>query len=212
MKNQGITDDRIIMELQKQGISPKEISNALSQAQIKNAVSADTFQMQPPRVQEQEDVYEAQEPPTPQQYSQQVPQQQNYQEYYPQEQPSYDSSNQQTYGQDYSNYSPSDTIIEISEQVFNEKSKKLQKQVDDMSEFKSLAQVKIENIDERLKRMEKTIDQLQIEILQKVGSYGSGLDSIKKEMSMMQDSFGKMVGHAVSKHEHTSTEKKSKKK
>jgi len=44
-----------------------------------------------------------------------------------------------------------------------------------------------------LKRMEKTIDKLQMAILEKVGSYGRGLESIKKEMIMMQDSFGKMV-------------------
>ena len=34
---------------------------------------------------------------------------------------------------------------------------------------------------------------MQIAILEKVGSYGQNLDSIKKEMSMMQDSFTKMV-------------------
>jgi len=45
-----------------------------------------------------------------------------------------------------------------------------------------------------LKRIETSIDRLQSAILEKVGSYGRGLDSVKKEMGMMQDSFGKMVG------------------
>src|SRR3989344_4397433 len=39
----------------------------------------------------------------------------------------------------------------------------------------------------------KKIYRLQISVLEKVGSYGQGIESIKKEMSMMQDSFGKMV-------------------
>ena len=34
---------------------------------------------------------------------------------------------------------------------------------------------------------------MQIKILEKVGSYGGGLESIKKEMEMMQDSFSKTL-------------------
>ena len=44
-----------------------------------------------------------------------------------------------------------------------------------------------------MKRIESIIDKLQSSILEKVGSYGSNLDSIKKEMSMMQDSFGRIA-------------------
>ena len=40
MKNQGIPDQEIVSNLQEQGISPKEINDALSQAQIKNAVTS----------------------------------------------------------------------------------------------------------------------------------------------------------------------------
>jgi len=48
-------------------------------------------------------------------------------------------------------------------------------------------------LSERLKKIETTMDKLQIAILEKVGSYGQNLDGIRKEMSMMQDSFSKMV-------------------
>ena len=37
------------------------------------------------------------------------------------------------------------------------------------------------------------MDKLQLAILNKIGSYGKTLESIKKEMSMMQDSFGKAL-------------------
>ena len=95
-----------------------------------------------------------------------------------------------------------DTIIEIAEQVFSEKVRKIQKQLEEMNEFKTLAQTKIEHATERLKRIEATIDKLQIAILEKIGSYGKSLESIKKEMSMMQDSFGKMVPSLAEKHAH----------
>ncbi len=92
-----------------------------------------------------------------------------------------------------------DTMIEIAEQVFSEKVKKIQKQVEDFNEFKNLAQSKIENISDRLKRIESNIDRLQAEILEKVGSYGRGIEGIQKEMSMMQDSFGKVVNNLIDK-------------
>jgi hypothetical protein len=86
-----------------------------------------------------------------------------------------------------------DTIIEISEQVFSEKIKKEQKQINSLNEFATLIETRITNDHERLKRIESIIDKLQIAILEKIGSYGKNLESIKSEMGMMQESFEKMV-------------------
>ena len=83
--------------------------------------------------------------------------------------------------------------MEMAEQVFSEKIKKFQKVLDATSEAAILLQTKFDNISERLKKIEGTIDRLQIAILEKVGSYGQNLENIKKEMGMMQDSFSKMV-------------------
>ena len=94
-----------------------------------------------------------------------------------------------------------DTMIEVSEQVFMEKNKPLQKKLDDMGEFRSLAQTKIDNISDRLRKIEAVIDRLQASILEKVGGYGHGLETVKKEMGMMQDSFGKMVNQIAEKSE-----------
>ncbi|MDP3987369.1 MAG: hypothetical protein Q8P81_04050 [Nanoarchaeota archaeon] len=121
---------------------------------------------------------------------------QNYseQEDYPQEdQQDYGYALPQTLGSPRT--SDTDMIIEISEQVFLEKIKDLQKKIDDLTEFKTLSEVKIDNMSDRLKRIELHIDRLQTDILEKVGSYGRGVDSIKKEMGMMQDSFGKIVNN-----------------
>lgn len=197
MKNQGIPDNEIVRNLQEQGVSPKEINDALNQATIKSAVNS------------QEMNNEMQQPPQNQgEYMPQSQEVQN-QETYPNQQQEY--MQQESYPQENYGYAPeranSDISIEIAEQVFSEKIKKIQKQVEENSEFKALAQTKIDNISERLKRIETTIDKLQLTILEKVGSYGNNLESIKKEMSMMQDSFGKVVNKAVKGHKSHSKKK-----
>jgi len=130
--------------------------------------------------------------PNPDYVQQQYPQQsqESYEEYLPQPQI------QENYYPD-SSYAPtydSDIMIEIAEQVFMEKIKKIQKQVDDLTEFKTITEVKLNDSIERLKRIENMIDKLQISILDKVGSYGKNLKNTKKEMDMMQDSFRKIIG------------------
>ena len=83
--------------------------------------------------------------------------------------------------------------MEIAEQVFEEKIKNIRKEMDSLREFATLAGAKISDFGERIKKIESIIDTLQIKILEKIGSYGQGLDTIKKEMNMMQDTFTKMV-------------------
>jgi len=214
MKNQGIADEEIVTKLQEQGISPKAINDAFSQAQIKDAVSDENAeemqpsiinQPQPFQPQNQEGVYipKTQEIPEPLGAE--------GQETYaplPQESPqSQDFYQQDNYG-DYSSAGETDTIIEIAEQVFSEKIRTIQKKVEDLTEFKTLGQTKIDNIADRLKRVETIMDKLQITILEKIGSYGNNLEHIKKEMSMMQDSFGKIVNQATTGHKTHATHKR----
>jgi len=210
MREQGIPDSEIINSLRKR-FSPKEINDAISQAQIKNAVSKEDNEFAPPTPDEN---YQQNEPRI---IEADYPQQDLYspqpqQEYAPQEQ-----------SNSYNDYAPSsgtDTMIEVAEQVYFQKIQKLQKQVDALTEFKTLAGTKIEIISDRLKRIESTIDEMQTAILEKVGSYGGTLQSIKKEMSMMQDSFSKVVDKAIRPHHataehspsHTIHHKSSKKK
>ncbi len=211
MKNQGIPDEGIVIKLQEQGISPKAINDALSQAQIKSAVSnAEEIQ---PSVMDQ-----APPAPTPPTQDSYIPQTQEVsepsgmgeQEAYsplPQESPQQQDFYQQESYNEYSGGGEADTIIEIAEQVFSEKIKSIQKKVEGVNEFKTLAQTKIDNIADRLKRIETTIDKLQMTILEKIGSYGDNLGSMKKEMTMMQDSFGKVVNQAVRGHKAQITHK-----
>lgn len=190
MKSQGVSENGIVKQLQEQGISPKAINDAFNQAQIKRAVSDENVKkenvggLQAPPQQTSEGTYtpKTQEISEQEMYSPQPQQEEQYQGY-PQED-NYEYSQQ---GVD------TNTIIEISEQVFFEKIQKIQKKLDEISEFKTLAESRIENLSERMKKIETIIDKLQIAILEKIGSYGSNLESIKKEMSMTQDSFRKLV-------------------
>ena len=186
MNNQGIAEEEIVKKLQDQGVSPKAINDALNQTKIKEAVSKE----------EGFEGYEKSENLTQSPKREAKPQEISDEGmYYPQQEENYYSPDYSQYQED-STYSPgfdTSTIIEISEQVFSEKIQKIQSQVDEFSEFKTLAESKIENISERIKRIESIVDKLQISILEKIGSYGSNLEHVKKEMSMMQDSFSKMI-------------------
>ncbi len=198
MRNQGIPEGQIVNDLSQGGISPREINDALRQAQIKNAVSSSmegSDELQPSIMPEEETptpIYENHGTYQPKVYEPQqefaIPQE----EYVPQQQEQYYAPSA-----GYEQYAPigmdTDTIMEISDQIFSDKIKKFQKQLDATSEAEIVLQTKIENILERLKKMETIMDKLQIAILEKVGSYGQNLEGIKKEMSMMQESFSKMI-------------------
>ena len=210
LKKQGVPDDKIVSDLSQQGISPNEISNALKQAEIKNAVSGygQDEEMYPSIMpaetqipEPQENYYQPQEENYPQKETY-APQTQQYaqaqEQYFPQEQA-------------YSNYQPNsstDLIMEIADQVASEKIKKTQKLAESSSEATILLQDKFENLSNRLKKIETIIDKLQIAILEKVGSYGNNLENIKKEMSMMQDSFSKMISSPKEKKESSKSSKK----
>lgn len=234
MKKEGLSNEEITLKLQEQGVSPRTISDVFNQEKIKNAVSAEeqeTFedytqrnpqaptlsQSNPalqktfyqPKTQEVEQVeegfYTPQEMISPQEYApNQIPQeyeQQQYpqQEYYPQE----------GYEGGYEGGYTTDTIIEIAEQVFSEKIKKIERQIEQFNEFANLAQTKLSNNSERVKRIETIIDKLQIAILEKIGSYGQNIEGIKKEMEMIEDSFSKIIPEL---HKKAKEQKKSSKK
>jgi hypothetical protein len=211
MRNQGMSDREISGALQEKGLTPKVIDDAFNRIKIKNAIVIENEEMTAPaplsnRENEEtsksfytpkrmevsnlpEEVYASpvieENPPTldealpNEEYSQNT-----NDEYYPQE--GYEEAES---GGRYN----SDTFIEIAEQIFSEKIKKEQGQIEALNEFATLAETKISNNHERIKRIETIIDKLQIAILEKVGSYGRNLESIKNEMEMMQNSFEKIV-------------------
>ncbi len=209
LKRQGLPDQEITNQLQQQGVSPGEIADALSQAKIRNAiVESGEAEESIPQAEPSYDQVGGENPYTP---ANQTPAAGYAPEasyapeaaYAPQ---TPGAPQEEYYSQqgEYEGYAPSmntdtDTMIEIAGQVFSEKMQKIQKQIEDMTEFRTIAQTNLLNLSERLKRMETMIDKLQISILDKVGSYGKSLATTKKEIAMVQDSFKKVINPVVNR-------------
>lgn len=202
MQDQGMNDEQIAQKLQEQGFSPLDINQSLEQARIKSAVSsADEYpiptpnnEMQPsvmemPQEQEQYPISEIEQLQQTQQ-----PQTQQTQEYTPQ----YPPYPQYQQYQEYQPYQANtETITEIAEQIAQEKISALKKNLGNIEELKLKTERKIENIDERLKKIESIIDKLQAAILNKIGNYGENIEDIKEEMKMMQESFSKALNPLI---------------
>jgi len=122
----------------------------------------------------------------------------DYQQAYPQQEQQYPEYSQ------YQQYQPQsinpDTITEISEQVVDEKLAGLRNQIEKSLDIKNSMESKINYLDERMKRIEKILDRLQLSVLQKVGEYISSVGDIKKEIIETQKSFKAMASHHNSTH------------
>ncbi len=206
MQQKGVSDNEIMAQLQSEGIAPSEISDAINQAKIKSAVSpleqgvpqqqsqavpqsggmqpsimsgSDPVASQPPiQLAEQQPQLQPQQPQQPQQQEYYTPQPQAYpeQDYYPQ---------QENYG--------TETISEIAEQVVSEKLEDYKSRVGDMASFKNQIQNQVNNIDDRLKRIEGSIDKLQQAILGKIGEYGESYAMVHKDLDNLHGTVAKLM-------------------
>jgi hypothetical protein len=218
LKKEGSSEGDIIAKLKAEGISPMEINDALNQAKIKEAINekSPTEGMQPSMmaeetktsnqapIPEEENMNQAQAPESmPQDYSPQPPAEQTqynpqpgYSNQYGEGEQDYSPSGEAYGNEEYESYSPgysgTDTMIEVAEQVFSEKMKEISKDIKSLIEFKTIYSSKIDDLHERVRRMERQFDKMQIAILDKVGSFGKNIQFLKKEVNMIEDSFSKM--------------------
>ncbi|HLF53734.1 MAG TPA: hypothetical protein VI544_00990 [Candidatus Nanoarchaeia archaeon] len=207
LQEEGKTESEIITALRQQGVSPREIIDALSQTKIKEAVGEAQETPNPYGTPSRQDaqqealipsrgadtipqtqMQELQNPQMAQEFSPSQPIQMEQSAQYQAQQP------QQAAYQEYQQYpaqggiSP-DTITEISEQVVSEKLAPLRKDIEEVLDLKTTMEAKVEYLDERLKKIEKIIDRLNLSIMQKVGDYMTNIDDIKKEIIETQKSF-----------------------
>lgn len=101
-----------------------------------------------------------------------------------------------------------DTITEIAEQIISEKISPIDKKIDKGLQFKNEAETKLENLSERIERIEKILDKLQLSILDKVGQYATDVSDIKNEIQETQKTFSSLIAQ----HNQDSRKKKSKNK
>ncbi|MFH0711617.1 MAG: hypothetical protein V1889_00660 [archaeon] len=220
MQKMGISDEEISIRLQNEGLRPAEINDSLNQAKIKNAISP-SGQPTSPGMQEsimpnpagQTLLAEQQasrrpltkeiqtQPTYPQNYQQPAP------EIYPpqqfQEQPQYDyyQETPQPYPQQ-EYYAPqqsldTETISEIAEQVTTEKLNEFKKQIGDVASFKTAIQDKVNDIDDRLKRIERTIDNLQQSIISKISEFGENNAMIHKDLDNLHGTVSKLMNPLI---------------
>ncbi len=178
MKSQGFSDEEIVQKLREQGISAKEIGNALAQSNVKAAVSQNNSEPEPfdeysslPQQQSSEEQQYYNESP-----EQQEVQQQDFQQY-----------------QNYASQLSTDTITEITEQLINDKLDQIKKRINLLSELKTEFDTKLTDLDTRLSKIEETIDKIQMSIIGKIGEFSSDIKSINKEMQSTQESFSKAL-------------------
>lgn len=207
LREQGLSDSDIIGTLRQEGVSPKEIQESLSQASIK--MSIDSSQNQQGEVYQdanygvsgmQESPYQEQDTSYTPDYSQEAGYGQEmypggeqqmqvegvYPEYYPQEDGGYPE------------YQPQgsldvESITEICEQTIEEKTESMRKELSSLKNFKEELSFQVQNMNERLTKIEENIESLQSSIIRKVGIYGEDIKNLAKEMSSTQESFSKIL-------------------
>lgn len=194
MQAQGIQDTEIIRKLRDENIPPSEINDALNQAKIKQAVSqpeASQYEGMEPSITEQ-----AQQPE--QQYQEQYPQDQQYQQgqYYPEQQ------------QYYQPQLDTETITEIAGQVVSEKFAEFNKKTGDLSIFKETMQEKVKDLDERIKKIETSLDQIQKAIIGKVGEYGESMTFVHKDLENIHDTMSKLMNPLIDNYREMKNQKK----
>jgi archaellum component FlaC len=180
MQQQGMSDNDIIKTLKNEGVTPKEISDSIAQAKIKMAVS-------------QEDGYqESYNQPAVQEQQAQVPTSQYQEQQYP------DQSGQQYYYPDQSGQSMNiETITEIVDRILSEKLKELNQKIKPVVDFKNKADEDINDLKERLKRIESTIDNLQRAIIGKVGEFGQSTALIHKDLENLHGTVSKLMNPLI---------------
>lgn len=190
LKQQGMQEPDIIKQLRQEGISPKEIDNAIAQSKIKEAVSQQPMQ--------QEGMEQS--------ITDQAPQEVPVPEYTPSPQApqgtfeGYAEAPQTYTGQEY--YSPgagasTETISEIAEQIVNESFSKFTKKTGDLVRFKNEVKEELSDLNERLKRIEDSIENLQRDVLRKVGEFGESNALVHKDLENLHGTVSKLVNPLV---------------
>lgn len=211
MKQAGLSENQIINYLKEEGFSPREIAEAINQSKIKSAVALpqesqedyNNDQMQP-------SIMQAQEQQTTQinQYSQAnqqqsyLPQQNYAQEVqdpnqypaYTEQQYAYPNSSQEAYAPQGIDI---ETIRDIAKQEIDESLKKIRSQIEVLGKDKTNMSFELQNLDNRLTKIESIIQELQTAIIRRIGEYGESITNISDELKATQNSFSKLINPII---------------
>jgi len=202
MQAQGISEDRIAQRLKEQGNNPMEINQAIEQSKIKSAITVEAdagnavinSMSQTGMQQSISDEAPPQEEPLEAPQEAYAPEGVQYEDY-----PSFQEQAPAQGYEEYQSYQPQspELVNEIAEQIVNEKFESIKQDIVMIKELKSSSDKRMKDLDDRLKRMEDMLDVLQTTILGKIGSHIKTIEDIKKEMSMMQNTFSSALNPLV---------------
>jgi len=86
-----------------------------------------------------------------------------------------------------------ETISEIAEQVATEKLENYKTKVGDVVSFKNQIQDKVDDMDDRLKRIENGIEQLQQAVIGKMAEFGESSAMIHKDLDNLHGTVSKLM-------------------
>ena len=187
---QGMSDPEIIRNLSEQGYSPVQITDALNQAKIKKEISKE--EGLEPSIMTQEIQVPSPSIPVPRPGAMAVPspmsmapQPISVTAEYPYQYPTYENPQEQKVD--------TEVIEEIAEEIVNEKWLEIKGKISDVIEWKVYAEKRISSIDERIKRIEMSLDRLQAALLTKVQEYGRNIKDLGTEMAGLEGAFGNIL-------------------
>lgn len=196
LQKKGLTDAEIISQLRSMNYSSQEITDAINQIKIKSAVN-EKEGMQPSIMESEAE--EAEMPvPTPLKKKKTKPIQAAQPQYPAYQQYSgYASEGYEQPQQPASAGADIETIEEIAEEIVSEKFSEIRDKISGILDLRENMETKINNLNDRLKRIESTIDGMQTALLGKVQEYSQDIRSLGSEMRAVEGAFGKILNPLV---------------
>lgn len=195
LQQAGLNEEGVINQLRQEGVSPREIETALSQSRIKEAMSH-----QIPEEEMQQSIMANEQEGYQQSYSQQPQQGYSPQPNMPSSEPpqtydNYTNSTQSYYDGEYygAGGTSAETISEIAEQIVNERFDNYHKKTGDIVAYQNETKDRISDIDHRLKRIEESIEQLQRDIIKRIGEFGDSNSLVHRDLENLHNTMSKMV-------------------
>jgi chromosome segregation ATPase len=193
LQKKGLSDAEIISQLRNMNFSAQEISDAINQVKIKSAVN-EKEEMQPSILQTET---AEEEVPVP------TPSKKKKIKFAKEQYPQYPQAPAYTYTA-YEQPQPApaaevdiETIEEITEEIVSEKFSEIRDKISGILDFKESVESKINNLNERMKRIESTIDGLQTALLTRVQEYSQDIKNLGSEMHALEGAFGKVLNPLI---------------
>lgn len=167
MQQQGLTNSQIIEYLQRQGYTPDEVFEAMSQASVKGSVenmNQDFFSQQPMQPQQAQQAQQPLPPmPPPQQYQPMM------------REDTFQDSNEH--------------IERVAEAIIEEKWNEMTKYINKIVEWKDKTESRVTKMEQQIVDMKKGFDSLHDALLGKVNEYDQNIVHLGVEIKAMEKVF-----------------------